>query len=59
MEKQTCTISFDDPNQKDNAFQYLVHAKSRFTGVDKNTIIIQKSDCDALKNRGIKYQHQD
>ena len=42
--------------EKPKAFYALVHAKSQFSGIGKNTLIIQKKDCKLLKSKNIKYQ---
>ena len=44
------------PEQKPKAFYTLVHAKSQFSGIGKNTLIIQKKDCKLLKSKNIKYE---
>lgn len=43
-------------DQKPKAFYALIHAKSQFSGIGKNTLIIQKKDCKLLKSKDIKYE---
>ena len=52
----TCTIHFTDESEQARAFNYLVHTKASFSGVEKNTITIKKSDCVALKSKNIRYE---
>ena len=46
---ETCTICFIDESEQAKAFNYLIHCKTSISGADKNTIIINKSDCTLLK----------
>ena len=55
-ESGTCTIHFTDESEQAKAFNHLVHSKAHFSGVEKNTIIIKKSDCVALKSKNIHYE---
>lgn len=43
-------------DQKAKAFYTLIHAKSQFSGIGKNTLVIQKKDCKLLKSKNIKYE---
>ncbi|MGB9124922.1 MAG: hypothetical protein WA833_03440 [Nitrosotalea sp.] len=43
-------------DQKPKAFYALIHAKSQFSGIGKNTLMIQKKDCKLLKSKNIKYE---
>jgi len=51
----TCTINFDDDKEKAKAFYELIHSKSQFNGIGKNTIVVQKKDCKLLKSKNIKF----
>ena len=51
----TCTISFANEDEKARAFYELIHSKAQFSGIDKDTIVIQRKDCALLKNKNIKY----
>ena len=51
-----CTIHFKDEAEQAKAFNYLIHSKASFSGVEKNTITIRKSDCVELKNKNIRYE---
>jgi len=55
-ESGTCTIRFTDESEQAKAFNHLVHSKAIFSGVDKNTITIKKSDCIVLKSKDIHYE---
>jgi len=52
----TCTISFRTESEKAKAFYELIHSKSQFSGIGKNTLVVQKKDCKLLKNKNIKYE---
>jgi hypothetical protein len=52
----TCTISFRTEGEKAKAFYELIHSKSQFSGIGKNTLVVQKKDCKLLKNKNIKYE---
>ena len=52
----TCTIHFTDESEKAKAFYELIHSKAQFSGVDKNTLIINKKDRTMLKSKNIIYQ---
>lgn len=54
-ESGTCTIHFTDESEQAKAFNHLVHSNAYFSGVEKNTIIIKKSDCVALRSKNIHY----
>jgi len=43
-------------DQKAKAFYALIHAKSQFSGIGKNILIMQKKDCKLLKSKNIKYE---
>jgi hypothetical protein len=43
-------------DQKAKAFYALIHAKAQFSGIGKNTLILQKKDCKLLKSKNIKYE---
>lgn len=43
-------------DQKAKAFYALIHSKSQFSGIGKNTLVIQKKDCKLLKSKNIKYE---
>lgn len=49
-------IYFTDESEQAKAFNYLIHSKASFSGVEKNTITIRKSDCLELKNKNICYE---
>jgi len=51
-----CTIRFVNESDQARAFNYLIHSKASFSGVEKNTITIRKSDCTELKNKNIHYE---
>ncbi|MGH9909152.1 MAG: hypothetical protein ACRD32_00780 [Nitrososphaerales archaeon] len=51
----TCTISFSDEEEKAKAFYVLIHSRAPFSGIDKNTFVITKKDCNMLKSKHIKY----
>jgi hypothetical protein len=51
-----CTIRFADESEQAKAFNHLIHSKASFSGVEKNTITIRKSDCVELKNKNIRYE---
>lgn len=53
---ETCTIHFTDESEQAKAFNHLIHSKASFSGVDKNTITIKKSDCALLKSKNIHYK---
>lgn len=53
---ETCTIHFTDESEQAKAFNHLIHSKVSFRGVDKNTIIVKKSDCSVLKSKNIHYR---
>jgi hypothetical protein len=55
MRSNTCTISFNDKEEKAKAFYELIHSKAPFNGVDKNTFVISKKDCKMLRSKHIKY----
>ncbi len=52
---ETCTIGFHNKSEQAKAFYELIHSKSQFSGIGKNTFVIQKKDCELLKNKNIKY----
>ena len=52
----TCTIRFTDKSEKDRAFYELIHSKKQFSGIDKNTLVIQEKDCVYLESKNIKYE---
>ena len=52
---ETCTINFPNEDEKAKAFYELIHSKAQFSGIEKNTIVVQKKDCILLKNKNIKY----
>ncbi len=52
----TCMITFPNKSEKEKAFYELIHSKTHFSGVDKNTIIIQEKDCQFLESKHIKYE---
>jgi hypothetical protein len=52
---ETCTINFTSDDEKAKAFYELVHSKARFSGIGKDTLVVQKKDCTLLKNKNIKY----
>lgn len=54
-DSRTCTINFTDKSEKDKAFYELIHSKAQFSGIDKNTIIVQEKDCQFLESKHIKY----
>ena len=51
-----CTIHFTDESEQAKAFNHLIHSRASFSGVEKNTITIRKSDCLELKNKNIRYE---
>jgi hypothetical protein len=51
----TCTIHFTSDDEKARAFYELVHSKARFSGIGKDTLVVQKKDCTLLKSKNIKY----
>jgi len=53
---ETCTIDFHNKDEKAKAFYELIHSKSQFSGIGKNTLVIQKKDCKLLKSKNIKYE---
>jgi len=56
MRSDTCTISFNDEEEKAKAFYELIHSKARFSGIGKNTFVISKKDCKRLRTKHIKYE---
>lgn len=54
-ETGTCTIKFDNDSEKAKAFYELIHSKAQFSGIEKDTIIIQKKDCTLLESKNIIY----
>ncbi|MGI0045745.1 MAG: hypothetical protein ACREBB_00965 [Nitrosotalea sp.] len=54
--RKTCIISFDNKAEQARAFYELVHSKAQFSGIGKNTIVIQKTDCKLLESKNIKYK---
>lgn len=44
------------PDQKAKAFYILIHARTQFSGIGKNILIMQKKDCKLLKTKNIKYE---
>ena len=56
MKPNTCTISFNDEEEKAKAFYELIHSKAQFSGIGKNTFVISKKDCKRLKTKHIKYE---
>ena len=56
VDKDTmCTIHFSDEFEQAKAFNYLIHSRASFSGVEKNTITVRKSDCIEIKNKNIHY----
>ena len=53
---ETCTIHFTDESEQAKAFNHLIHSKASFSGIEKNTITIKKSDCITLRSKNIRYQ---
>jgi hypothetical protein len=51
-----CKIRFTDESEQAKAFNHLIHSKASFSGVEKNTITIRKSNCVGLKNNNIHYE---
>ncbi len=51
-----CTIHFTDESEQAKAFNHLIHSKASFSGVEKNTITVRKSDCAVLKSNNIRYE---
>ncbi|MGI0018996.1 MAG: hypothetical protein ACREAY_00840 [Nitrososphaera sp.] len=49
------TITFKDEGEKARAFYELIHSKAQFQGIDKNTLILSRKDCQTLKKKHIKY----
>ncbi|MER3408380.1 MAG: hypothetical protein C4292_06605 [Nitrososphaera sp.] len=58
-ERGTRTITFKDEEEKAKAFYELVHSRARFRGIGKNTFVVSKKDCQALKDKDIKYYELD
>jgi hypothetical protein len=50
-----CTIRFTDESEQAKAFNHLIQSRASFSGVEKNTITIRKTDCDVLKSKNIHY----
>lgn len=55
-DSELCTIHFTDESEQAKAFNHLIHSRASFSGVEKNTITIRKSDCVELKNKNIHYE---
>lgn len=55
-DRGTCTIHFTDKSEKDKAFYELIHSKAQFSGVGKDTLVIQEKDCRFLESKDIKYE---
>lgn len=53
---KTCTIKFSDESEKAKAFYELIQSKAQFSGVEKDTLVIHKKDCQMLENKNITYQ---
>ena len=51
-----CTIHFTNESEQAKAFNHLIHARASFSGAEKNTITIRKSDCVFLKSKNIDYE---
>lgn len=55
-DSESCTIRFTDESEQVKAFNHLIHSKASFSGIEKNTITIRKSDCVELKSKDIHYE---
>jgi hypothetical protein len=53
---ETCTIYFPDKKEQVKAFNYLIHSRIGFTGVDENTIRLKERYCAELDSKNIQYQ---
>jgi two-component SAPR family response regulator len=50
------TVAFNTDDDMDKAFYELVHnIKGGFTGVNENSIIITKEQCDKLNEKNVNY----
>jgi CRISPR/Cas system-associated protein Csm6 len=54
--RDTCIIRFKDESEKAKAFYELVRSKAKFSGVEKDTLVIHKKDCELLESKNIIYQ---
>ena len=53
---EKCIIRFVKREEQAKAFNYLIHSKVGFTGVDKHTIMLNKQECMKLRNENIHYE---
>lgn len=50
------TIKFESNEEQGKAFGLLIHGKFRFSGVERDTIVLDQSACDMLDRNGVKYK---
>lgn len=53
---RTCTITFDNKEDKTDVITFLLHQKLPFKGIDIDTIMVQKYVHDILIQRLPKYK---
>ena len=53
---EECTIHFENQEEQVKAFNYLIHSRIGFKGIDENTIRLKQSACAGLDSKNIHYQ---
>lgn len=51
-----CTIKFETNEEQAKAFGLLIHGKFKFSGVERDTIMLDQSACDMLDKNDVKYK---
>jgi len=51
-----CTIHFESHEEQAKAFNFLIHSKIGFKGIDRDTIRVKQDVCDQLDGNNIQYQ---
>ena len=56
LDLDECTIHFTSHEEQAKAFNYLIHSKIGFKGIDRDTIRLKQSACDELDIKNIQYE---
>lgn len=53
---EECTIHFESHEEQAKAFNYLIHSRIWFKGIDQDTIRVKQDVCNQLDSKNIHYQ---